>query len=244
MKNRLIILILGCAFQVVAQTGSPCLQEVLDYEKHTGDLNDTTVEKKNIFLSYTVKVTDWDEESTISNVKIHKKGKETRFFSEQVNMYTSDKEIIVEMPGQKIIVLNNALPEIETKTNTDVSELIRKEFLDSCEVLECKAIGKSTKVLVLKVNPRQKVDGIKIIEMRYEYDTELKKVLSVKTTYSPDYKIKTLLMIYRDFNTESAYKFSAFKSQFIDRKGNLTEKYIEYELVDNRDKKTGSSKSR
>lgn len=244
MKNGIIIMILTCVLTVAGQNNNACLAEVLSFEKNTGDLNDTTVEQKNIFLSYVVKVTDWDDESTISNVKIHKKGAETRFFSEQVNMYTSDKEMIVEMPGQKIIVVNNALPQSDQEKSVDVSVEIRKEFLDSCQVLKCEVIGKNTKVLVLKVNPRQKLEGIKIMEMRYEYNTELKKVLSVNTTYHPDYKIKNMLMIYRDFNTESTYKFPSFKSQFIDRKGNLTEKYRDYELVDNRDKKTGNSKSK
>jgi len=242
MKNKLFITLLLCASYFFGQNNNICIQEVLDYENRSGNLNDTALATKNVFLSYTVKVTDWDDESTISNVKIYKMGAETRFFSEQVNMYTNEREVIVEIPDQKVIAINNTLPDAGSKQKADEFQELRKEFLDSCQVVSCESIGKNTKVLVLKVNPRQIQEGIKIVEMRYEYDTERKKVLQVKTTYHPDYKLKALLMIYRDFNTESTYNFTAFKGHFIDRKGQLTSKYKDYELVDSRDKKAGSSK--
>lgn len=241
MKNKLIIAILICATNFFGQKSDPCIQEVLDYENRTGNLDDTTLLNKNVFLSYTVKVTDWDDESTISNVKVHKMGTEMRFFSEQVNMYSNEKEVLVEIPEQKIIAINNALPNKDKKKSDNFQEL-RKEFLDSCELVSCESVGKSLRVLILRVNKRQLSDGVKIAEMRYEYDTDLKKVLQVKTTYQPDYKLKSMIMIYRDFNTESTYKFSSFKSQFIDRKGQLISRYKDYELVDSRDKKTTSSK--
>jgi len=205
--------------------------------------DDSLMLTKNIYLSYTVKVTDWDDESTISNVKFHKQGNESRFFSEQVNMYTNEKEMLVEMPGQRIIAVNNALSG-ERKNGGYVSEEVRKDFLDSCEVVRCEATGKTTKILVLKVKAKQKQKGILITEMRYEYDTELKKIVSVKTYYDPDYKLKTMQVLYREYNTESTYKFSSFKNQFFDKKGELTEKYKDYELVDSRDKKSPKSKSR
>lgn len=242
MKSRLIIAVLLCATHFFAQKSDPCIQEVLEYENRSGNLNDTALENKNVFLSYTVKVTDWDDESTISNVKVYKMGTEMRFFSEQVNMYSNEKEVLVEIPEQKIIAINNALPNTTDKKKLDNFQELRREFLDSCELVSCESVGKNLRVLILRVSKRQLSEGVKIVEMRYEYDTELKKVLQVKTTYQPDYKLKSMLMIYRDFNTESTYKFSAFKNQFLDRKGQLISKYKEYELVDSRDKKTTNSK--
>jgi hypothetical protein len=242
MKKYIVVISLLACFNLFAQENNPCLKEVLDLEKQTGtDLNDSTLEKKNVYLSYTVKVTDWDDESTISNVKIYKMGDEMRFFSDQVNMYTSDKEIIVELPQQKVIVINSSMKEFKYQKSRDEMQELRRNFLDSCQVAKCESIGNNVKVLVLKVNPNQLLDT-QISEMRYEYNTELKRVLSVKTTYQPDYKLKTMWMIYREFDAESTYKFSSFRNQFLDKRGNLNEKFKDYELVDNRDKKTSKSK--
>jgi hypothetical protein len=241
MKRLLTISLLAGVLSLSAQ--DDCLREVLEYEKNTAPISDSATADKNVYFSYTVKATDWENESTISNVKIYKRGGEMHFFSEQVNMYSDEKETIVEMPGQKIIMWNETHPSGK-RNSIDLSAQWRKEFLDSCRVVSCKSSGKNTRLLILKANPAYMEAGIRIAEMHFEYDTEKKKVLSVKTTYYSDYKLKNLLVIYREYTPESSYAFTPFRSRFIDRKGRLTEKYRSYELVDNRDKKTETSSSR
>lgn len=242
MKKVILVILVLVGLGALAQKDHSVINEVLICEKNTAALDDPANEEKNISFSYLVKVTGWEGESTISNVRVHKRGQTLHFFSEQANMYTDEKEIIVDMPAQKLLIMNDNNQKVRNLKLSDEFFLMRQAFLDSCEVVSLKALSNGNKVLVLKVKEHQN-SRTQINDMTFEYNTDIKKIQRVTINYNNDYKIKQLVMIYKEFNTESTYVFESMKSNFFDKKERLTGKYKSYELVDNREK-SGNVKSR
>ena len=119
-----------------------CLDEVRKYEEFYNPGNDDAVGQKNIYFNYTVRATNWENETTISNVKMHKQGNKMHFFSEQANIYIDDKEVLVVMPVQKVIVVNSAVKGVTDRKLGDNFYEMRKTFMDSCQVIKCE--NKST----------------------------------------------------------------------------------------------------
>ena len=237
MINCLLLII---TFNARSQNNRQCLMDVIKFEEQTGTRNDSAGQQKNIYTNYTVKATNWDDETTISNVKMYKKGTDLHFFSEQASIYMDAKEVLVVMPYQKMLVINSNSKELNSyKVSNDFFET-RKAFLDSCIVVKCEKNSGGNNILVLKAGSYSPDESIKISGMTYEYNTTSKKILSVKVNYTNEYKLKQLAVFYNEFNVNSTYKFPSFRSQFIDKKGNLKEKYSSYEIVDNREKKNKS----
>jgi len=218
-----------------SQEANRCLEQVRKYEEFY-NTNDSISGDKNIYFSYTVRATNWDNETTVSNVKLHKQGSKMHFFSEQANIYIDEKDVLVIMPVQKVIVVNSAVKGVTDHKLGDNFYKIRKEFMDSCLVVKCENKTKNVKVLVLKVDPKKNKLNLMIDEITYEFDTEAKRILSVKIDYKEDYQIKQLIMNYKEFTTESSYTYASVKHSVLDKKGNLLSTFKDYELVDNRDK--------
>src|SRR6478736_5499859 len=103
---------LGC-FNANAQKNRECLDQVLEFEKHN-NIEYDSLKDNNIYMNYVVKSTSWDNDVSISNVKVHKLGEQMHFFSEQANVYKSDQEVYIVMPIQKILIvntINNVIPQ-------------------------------------------------------------------------------------------------------------------------------------
>jgi hypothetical protein len=237
MRNTHIITAIAitlCSLGMHSQDNKACLKDVIRFEETNNLRNDTALERKNIFMSYGVKVTNWDNAATLSNVKVYKLGDNMHFFSEQANIYRDEKEVVIVMPTQKLLIINSTTKEMNSyHLNDDFFEM-RKAFLDSCDVVKCEAKG-ANMLLSLKVNPKKVAANIKIADMTYEYNVEQKKILSVKINYMKDYKIKQLVMTYKDFSAVSTYKFAPLRKYVMDKHGKLLDRYRDYEVVDNRE---------
>jgi hypothetical protein len=224
-----------------------CLKEILSYDElyNPSKSKDTAKAEPNIFISYSIKTINWEDETTISNIKIHQMGSKMHFFSEQAAIYLDDKNAVIVMPIQKIVVLNSLNEELANNKLNDGFYEMRQKFLDSCKIIKCEIKTNGIKILVLKVDQTKDDNSIMIETMTYEYNPNLKKILSVKVDYNSDYKVKQLTMTYRDFNLTNDYVYYPSSSYVLDRKGNMLEKYKNYEIVDNRDNKPNSkSKNR
>jgi hypothetical protein len=225
------------------QKGQDCIQEIMQSDP-LQNTNDSVSHSKNIYLKYTLKTTDWDDVNTFSNVRLYRNGDKTHFFSDQANMFISETTALVEIPEQKLLVISH-VPVIKgAAALNDKYEEMRHVFLDSCDVVVCEQDRRSGhRLLKLKAKPGLAVYGIFITEMVYEYDTLQKKMYSVSVTYTNDYKIKNMTILYHECDQNSRYAFPDPERLFFDRKGQLRPPYSEYELVDNRDsKKTPKSK--
>jgi hypothetical protein len=223
-----------------AQADRKCIEEILLFEDSNNLRNDSTVKNKNIYISYMVKVTDWEDMVTVSNVKIYKDENNMHFFSEQANLIQDQKEVLIVLPSQRILILNSTDKKLNNQRLNQEFFAIRKEFLDSCEVVKCENRDENNKVAVLKIRPEKTSPAIKIRTITYEYNTSEKKITSVTVDYTADYRIKQLYMNYKDMSLASTYSFMPLKSYYMDKKGNVLPKYKDYELVDNRDKKVKS----
>jgi hypothetical protein len=221
----------------VKEDGKTCINEVVKYEANTINIEDTSLARKNIFMHYTVKATNWEEETTISNVKLYRMGLNMHFFSEQANIYMDEKDVLIVMPYQRMVVINNNNQELSKKRfNEDFFDM-RRSFLDSCTVLKCELRDANHKIAVLKVNPAKAAENILIDNMVYEFDPVAGKILSVTVNYLIDYKLKQMAVFYHDISTTSVYTFPSLRSQILDKKGNVRDKYKNYEIVDSRDAK-------
>jgi hypothetical protein len=197
----------------------------------------------NIHLSYNIKVTNWDDHVTVSNVSLHKKGTNMHFLSEQANIYMDEKEIVVVVPSQKMLFINAAAQEINSHRISDEFFEMRRAFLDCCIVVKCESKTPESKILVLRVDPKKVDENVHIKSMTYNYNPVAEVINSVKINYDEEYKVKQLVITYKELNTESNYKFSPAKDYIVDWRGHIRDKYRSYEIVDNRDQKT-KSKSR
>jgi hypothetical protein len=248
LKNTATIfcfLLVGFSY-MNAQDKKAWLQEVLTYEKASSNSGDTSLENKNIALSYVVKSTNWDDETSVSNVRMYKKKEQMNFFSEQVSIYQDRKEAYIILPAQKIIIINSTVQQNKSSKIGDDFFEMRKAFLDSCEIVRCEVISpiSKNKILVLRNKLYDEDDAIKINTMTYEFNSDQKKIISIKMDYNEGFKIKHLVMIFKDFNTNSNYQFISPKRVIVDKNGNLLPRYQSYELVDNRDNATQQKKVR
>ncbi len=217
----------------ISQTKPDCLGEVRAIEEKTNFRKDTTVKDKNIYISYTVRVTDWENGVTVSNIKMYTHMQYMHFFTEQANIYRDGKEVVMILPIQKIAIINSTNSALnDTKISEGFFEM-RKGFLDSCEVVRCEKVS-GRKILELKVVK----DNISSIEsITYEYDAEQAKMISTRVNYNENYKIKQMLITYKDFSLNSDHKYSASRTYLMEKNGHLLPKLSGYEFMDNRDLK-------
>jgi hypothetical protein len=237
MKLRVYILTLFALFLIKgkAQDGVKALQEVLDIEKHNCLNNDKEKFKKNMYLSYDVKVTEWDNKMSVSHIKVHRQGYKMHFFSEQVTMYLDEKESAIILPVQKLLVLNSSNEQVAASRITEDQYKFREEFLRSCSVVTCTTLGDGTKSLVLKVDENKADASILIRTMIYRYDPETKQFKSIRTIYDDDYDVKELTITFNELREFKGYEFGSVRSHIMTRKGTILSRFSNYEIVDNRD---------
>jgi hypothetical protein len=218
---------------MVGQTKEACLAEVIALDKKMDMHSDTAMRTKNISLSYSVRITDWEDEVTVSNVKIHKQKGFVHFSTEQAFIYQDEKEVVIIMPIQRIAIINSMTKQLANSRIGDDFYEMRRGIIDSCKVLKCETIG-SKKTVELKVN-RSSSTTHNMVGMTYVYDVGLEKIYSVKLTYNQDYKIKDMQVNYKDLDVNGTHTYNSARTYLLDRGGKLLSKYSGYEFIDNRD---------
>src|SRR4051812_14362075 len=86
-----------------AQNQETCIRELMSYESMARPGSDSLENTKNTYSSYTLRATGWDNETTVSHIKLYKMGEHMDFFSEQANIYMDDEEALIVMPEQKVM---------------------------------------------------------------------------------------------------------------------------------------------
>jgi len=241
MKKLIFINLIFFLFSELAAGQTPeqqaCLNAVIALEKKLDVSKDTALQRRNIYINYTVKATNQENETVVSHVKLFKKENYVHFFSEQAVIYMDEKEALIAVPSQKLLILNSLTKELLSKRRSDDFFELRMAFLEACIVSSCNTNEDITTVQ-LKVDPRADIQGVFIRQITYVYNSRLNKVLSVTMNYSEDYALSRLEMIYGDVDLESKHKFGPARTMAMNKRGELIERYREYELVDNRDKGT------
>ena len=241
MKNTFLILraiLFVSPLITQAQNKNECIAELLSYESMVKPTSDSIAMAQNIFFNYTVRATNWDNETTVSNVKMYRQGPNLNLFSEQALIYKDETETLIVIPEQKVVIINSTLDEKKENLNYNFFEM-REMFMDSCDVVKCEQKNTNYKTLVLRAK-KNNDDLFQIESMTYEYNPLEKKILSVKVDYKSDYKLKQMIIIYKEYTTTAAYKFPIVKKQYADKRGNIVAAFKDFEIIDNRDKKSGS----
>ena len=197
-QTRILIFFTGlftlASASLVAQNNKKCLEEVMALEELNNFRKDTAIDNKNIYMSYTVKATNWEDETTVSNVKLYKAENYMNFFSDQASIFMDEKEVFIIVPSQKLIIISSNSKELSNRKLNDEFFEMRRAFLDSAKVISCDTRNK-VNVVVLKVDEKKVDERIKISQITYEYSSEEKKIKSTKVIYDEDYKIKQLIYI-------------------------------------------------
>ncbi|PBQ30226.1 hypothetical protein CNR22_00115 [Sphingobacteriaceae bacterium] len=229
---------------IVAQTEN-CIDDIKRCERLMDFQADSLFAEKNLYVNYVVKATNWEDETTVSNVQMHRKKDQLHFFSEQVSIYSDSKETVMVMPYQKVLMVSSI--ENQKANNKNIGDNfieLKKAFLESCEVVKCENITDGVKIIVLKNNPEKNDNSLlRITEMTYELNPKLGTVISVKINYTTDYKVKEITTTYKEYSEESSYDFLPVKSYISDRKGNLLTKFKDYEFIDNREEVASAKKN-
>lgn len=212
-----------------------CLDEAIAAFKKMDTKTDSGLVGKNIFFSYTVKVTNQDNETTTSNVKIHRKDGLLNMQSEQAEIYQDNKEVLIILPAQQLVILNETNAKLNNLKMTSQFYEARYDFLNSCIVERCEVNG-DIKTLYAKVNPSGTDEALKITYVTCSYNAKKQSILSVKIDYKPEYKIKQLTTYYTDFKVIDSYEFLPVRSFYFNSKGKALEKYKTYTFQDNRKK--------
>jgi hypothetical protein len=242
MKKRILLISLGLwAFlqTATAQNLPVCVSEIITCEAAEASIGETT---QALLIRYQVKVKNQDDEITESNVKLYSHGGLMNFFSEQAVIYRNDAEVLMILPQQKVLVLSSTTPQMNQYKAGDGLMNQHKAVLEHCEVVSCEEIGNQRKRTVLKVNPLKSPAVLSISRLTYEYDPVSKTILSVKTEYSEDYKLKEMTVTYRTREPAEHYRFPDLKRLYSDKRGKLLEKYKGYEVMDNRETRNNRKK--
>lgn len=235
MKKRILsisLALLCCVQALNAQAVPACLTEILACEAAGAEMGNSS---KTLLLRYQVKVKNQDNEITESNVRLYSGGGQMNFFSEQAQIYRNDAEVMMILPQQKVLVLSSTTPQLNQYKTGDALLQQRKAVLEHCEVMSCEETDRHTKKAVLKVNPLKSPDGLSISYLTYEFDPVSKTILSVKTEYQEDYKLKEVTMIYKACEPAEHYRFPDLRKIYCDKKGKVLEQYRDYELIDSRE---------
>jgi hypothetical protein len=243
MKNNTVkkLVLLLCLFFVGhfwSQNDRNCLKELLAIEKLHGDMSKSMAEGKCLYIHYTIKTEDWENSAVVSNIKMYQGSKRLHFFSEQVNIFSDEREVLIVLPKQKVVILNGSSPELSDNQLSESFLKLKRGFLDSCEVQSCVTNQQGHTMLTLKVDRKKSIDpNTKINTMVFEYDAAQQRIISTTVSYRKDYKLKQMTVIYRDIDPLSAYQFPPLRQNVIDREGRLVKSYRDYELMDGRDEK-------
>lgn len=220
-----------------AQQNEVCVKDILALEEQIYGKKYAEGEKP-LHLDYDIKTTDWEDHSVNSNVKIYRGHNNMHFFSNQAKVYQDDKDIVMVMKAQKMILRENSSEKIVNDGMGDEFVQVKKNFLTTCEVLKCEnsATDKSLKIVELKA--KNDMNGALYIDkMIYVYNPTTKKLIKSFISYKKGYKVKTIEINYNKLELMSTYKFNSAKKYVLDKKGKPLAKYSTFELVDNRENK-------
>lgn len=209
-----------------------CVQEILKLENKISQGYSNS--EKTIYMNYKVQSTDWEGKLISSNVKIYKNKRKMNFFSDQANMYQDEKNAVIVLKPQRVIIVNGAVKDVPSN-DMDQLLVVRKKFLKSCEVLKCEQSASNKNIKTLEVKSTLKLGGkLKIDRMVYTYNTLTGKILKCVTYYDKGFQVKKIVIEYQKLDFNSDYKFTkSAKKQVLGKYEKLLTAYKGYELVDN-----------
>lgn len=237
-NNSILLLVLSWVnplfYNAQITSDQSCKEDIYACEKKYK--NDSLPTNNISYLNYVVKATNWDNETTVSNVELYQDKFHLNFFSEQAKIFRDTSDVIIIVPHENIFIVSQTDKKIiDGNYGADIMS-IKKELLDSSKVLKCEQLSPTKKIIVFKTNPVQISKLNLLIEtITYEFDPSAKSIFSIKTTYMPQYKLKQTTVIFKKHGTSTQYAFKPIRGNFLDKRGRVLAKYKNFEIIDNRD---------
>ncbi|MEO6039485.1 MAG: hypothetical protein ABIQ93_13815 [Saprospiraceae bacterium] len=234
MNRVLIILLLlaGLAPCSAAFAQTDCLQAVFAIEK---ELLHRQQSGECLLLEYTMRTTDWEDETHETSVKLYQKGRLSHLFSAEADIFQDKNEVFIALHGQKILIRTNSSGEVKAGWKDDFLEL-RREFLEHCTVERCDQEGATGKTRRLVIGIPEDADlDLSIHRIEYRYNPEAQKITRTIMDYEEGYKWKQIDIQFAALYEPVRYAFGASaKANVLDSLGKPKGKYARYTLVDNR----------
>ena len=221
------------SFIVNINAQKECLDELLVLLKKDISKSDTATVGKTIYTTYSVKVTNWDDETVVSNVKMYSKDGCLNMQSEQASVYQDDNEVLVILPTQQLVFLNETTKQLNNVKLSGAFYEMRYDFFNSSIVERCEVNG-DIKTIYARVNPNLEDESIKIKYFKCTYNLKTKRSVSMTFDYLPEYKIKQYTVTYFEVKEVDSFKFLPAKSYYYNGKGKPLDKYKNYTFQDNR----------
>lgn len=210
-----------------------CLDELLVLLKKDTTKSDTASVDKTIYTNYSIKVTNWDDETVVSNVKIYSKNGMLNMQSEQALVYQDDHEVLVVLPTQQLVFLNETTKQLNNVKYSSAFYEMRYDFFSSSIVEKCEVNG-DNKIIYARVNPNPEDESIKIKYFKCTFNLKTQRAVSMTFDYLPEYKLKQYTITYFENKEVDNYKFFPAKSYYFNSKGKPLDKYKNYTFQDNR----------
>jgi len=236
MKQKIyhIIIVLLIAVPGVAQQKEQCIQDILKLEEQIY-LKKYLEGEKPVYIHYEIVTTDWQNKSITSKVKIYKGFNNMHFFSDQANIYQDEKDILMVLKTQKLIMRENSSEKLVNEKINDQMLFAKKQFLQSCELIKCENLATDKTLKIVELKAKDDMDGVLFIdEMTYTYNPTTNKLIKSTISYKKGYKVKTINIKYHQLDMASNYKFYKAPKYVVNKKGELLVKYAKFELIDNR----------
>lgn len=233
MSNRIVGLLLLAMLPVTLLEGqtADCIAEIWACQQ--GIYKVTAPNYTNtVSLQYEVAATHWDNTVDRSTVKMYRRGRQVRLFTDVVDLIQDHESVFLILNNENTIIKKSQVDASLSEGQLEGFKLFQKEYLESCKVVHCELLANGSKKLVL-IAPSEDNAGLAIERIIYQYDPKNNKLLAVETFFKSGYKFRALKQEFKSLRGQSTYVFSASAiDYFFEPNGTLKRQFAKYQFID------------
>lgn len=222
------------------QDKSPCIANMLKYIDRMAGGNPKPEKGRAFFMHYVSENVPHEKfRSTVikNEFKVYITPTQTILESDDIAVYRDQVDLFAVVHPLKKVIWNPAGPDPEA-TTASLREMadLQKQILTTGKIVQCTTIGSGE-------NRFQKAELIPAEMYRNEhhitslvimFDLQEEMVEKVVVNFKADQDVITQIITYKEVNFDyQDFKPVTIKKQFLDKNGNLNDKYLGYTLVKN-----------
>jgi hypothetical protein len=217
-----------------------CVQEVRDIYKK---MNTAKTKDAVVYMNYTLvtKMREKDDngkDEITSHIEMMMSEEQSRYLSEQVNVYMDTKDNFTVIPIRKMIFWSNSLMDVDKEKRLKNYNLLNDSLFTVCKLIDCKTLAKETggynKIITL--SPVERARNIfKYEKIIFYINSTKKEIKKISIECLPSLSYKAVELTYNKIDYD--YKIDLSKpvrDLFISKNEQLNKNYIGYKLADNR----------
>ena len=222
------------------QDKNPCISNMLKYIDRMAGGNPRPEKGQAFFMHYVSENVPHEKfRSAVikKEFKVYITPTQTILESDDIAVYKDEVDLFAVVHPLKKVIWNPAGPDPEV-TTAGLREMadLQKQILTTGEIVQCKTIGSGEdKFQKVELIPAQMYrDQHRITSLVIIFDLQREMVEKVVINFEDDQDIITQIVTYKDVNFDyKDFKPVTIKKQFLDKNGNLNDKYPGYTLVRN-----------